>query len=101
MQMKNLSGFIRKVYYSLMLYVRHGSAVSPSLSPLGTQCVRISFQGYWHANEEGGRQGSRQYNSFPNLCPEVAHITSTFILLVKAPMMTPLMGSCKDGMVKD
>lgn len=97
MQMKNLSDFIRKFYYSLMLYVRHGSTVSPSLSPslspLGAQCVSSSFQRYWHANEEGKRQGSRQYNVFQNLCPEVAHVTSTFILLVKTPMMTPLLGS--------
>lgn len=68
--MKNLSGFIRKVYYSLMLYVRHGSAVSPSLSPSLSPlqlCVGSSFQGYWHANAKRERQGSRQYNSFQNL----------------------------------
>lgn len=96
---RNLDGFKKQWFISHPCGISIISWLYPlfslpnSLFHLGIECDKAApFKDIAMLITERKNQGTKEYSDFQNFCSEVARITSTFILLAKAPIATLFMG---------
>lgn len=107
--LRNLDGFKKQwfIYHpcgiSIIGWLYPLFSLSTSLFHLENESDKAApFKDIAMLITERKKQGTREYSDFQNFCSEEAHITSTFILLDKAPIVILFMGPLyKHWVVKD